>query len=454
MLPRCDRAPLIEMGIEPFLVGSAVDCVVTGTAPRGCCARELKKRVTLPAEVMRANVQRRPRVLRARRLRALRRQRLQGPRRPLRGHVGLGDDPLARRRARARRDDRRAAVHEGSDAGARGRAPRRSAAGSRRSPRSPGWPAAGRAGGRRTSGPVWRCRYIDGMNFDFSEILLEVVAKKKASDLHIRAGAPPMLRVRGSWVEGMQRLTATDTREIVYAILNSSQRQRLETDWQHRLRVLDPRHARFRVNTYFQRGTIGAAFRLIPAETVPIERAAAGDPRLRAQPARHRVRDRPDGLGQVDDARLDHQRDRRDARRAHHDDRGPDRVPPPPQEVHRQPARARRRRQVVRDGFEGRPAPGPRRDPRRRDARHGDDRDGPEHSPRPATCWSSRRSTPRTRRRPSTASSTSSRRPSRARSARSSRSASRGSWPADAEQADGAARPPRRSSCPRPACAT
>src|ERR1700745_2814512 len=43
-----------------------------------------------------------------------------------------------------------------------------------------------------------------------------------------------MLRIRGSLVamEGMPSLTPTDTREIVYAILNNSQRQRLETDWQ------------------------------------------------------------------------------------------------------------------------------------------------------------------------------------------------------------------------------
>jgi twitching motility protein PilT len=111
------------------------------------------------------------------------------------------------------------------------------------------------------------------MNFDFSEILLEVV-RTKASDLHITAGAPPMLRVRGSLVpvKGANRLTATDTREIVYAILNSSQRQRLETDWQIDFAYSIPGHARFRVNSYFQRGTIGAAFRLVPAETVPIEK--------------------------------------------------------------------------------------------------------------------------------------------------------------------------------------
>lgn len=111
------------------------------------------------------------------------------------------------------------------------------------------------------------------MNLDFSEILLAVV-KQKASDLHLTAGAPPMLRIRGSLVgmEGMPNLTPTDTREIVYAILNSTQRQRLETDWQLDFAYSVPGVGRYRVNAYFQRGTIGAAFRLIPTETVPIEK--------------------------------------------------------------------------------------------------------------------------------------------------------------------------------------
>src|ERR687894_2312256 len=110
------------------------------------------------------------------------------------------------------------------------------------------------------------------MNFDFSDILIEVV-KQKASDLHLTAGTEPMIRQRGSLVPlpGMPKLTPTDTREIVYAILNSTQRQKLETDWQIDFAYSIPGHARFRVNSYFQRGTIGAAFRLIPAETVPIE---------------------------------------------------------------------------------------------------------------------------------------------------------------------------------------
>ena len=52
---------------------------------------------------------------------------------------------------------------------------------------------------------------------------------------------------------------------------------------------------------------------------------------------------RDDGLGQVDDARRHDRPHQLDARRAHHDGRGPDRVPPPRQEVDREPARGRRR---------------------------------------------------------------------------------------------------------------
>jgi twitching motility protein PilT len=110
------------------------------------------------------------------------------------------------------------------------------------------------------------------MNFDFADILLKVV-EHKASDLHITSGTPPTVRVRGSLVplEGLPNLTPTDTREIVYAILSSSQRQALETHWQLDFAYSVPGVGRFRVNTFFQRGTLAAAFRLIPSETVPIE---------------------------------------------------------------------------------------------------------------------------------------------------------------------------------------
>jgi twitching motility protein PilT len=111
------------------------------------------------------------------------------------------------------------------------------------------------------------------MNIDFADLLMEVVSRR-ASDLHLSAGAPPTIRVRGrlSHIEGYPVLSDTDTREIVYSILSGDQRQRLETNWQLDFAYSIPGHARFRVNAYFQRGAVGAAFRLIPFELTSIDR--------------------------------------------------------------------------------------------------------------------------------------------------------------------------------------
>jgi twitching motility protein PilT len=110
------------------------------------------------------------------------------------------------------------------------------------------------------------------MNFDFADVLIETL-DRRASDLHVTAGAPPTVRVRGRLtpLDDFPVLTPTDTREIVYSILGNDQRQRLETDWQVDLAYSIPGRARFRVNAYFQRSAIGAAFRLIPAEIIGID---------------------------------------------------------------------------------------------------------------------------------------------------------------------------------------
>ena len=105
------------------------------------------------------------------------------------------------------------------------------------------------------------------MSVDFAAILTEVV-DRKASDLHITVGAKPTIRVRGKLtpLEEYPKLTTTDTRELVYSILTNDQRQRLETDWQLDFAYAVPGMARFRVNAYFQRAAMGAAFRLIPVD--------------------------------------------------------------------------------------------------------------------------------------------------------------------------------------------
>ena len=109
------------------------------------------------------------------------------------------------------------------------------------------------------------------MNFDFADILLEVI-ESNASDLHLTAGSPPMVRKKGKLSAlDYPVLTAQDTREIVYSILNNEQRKRLETDWQIDLSYSVPNKARFRVNAFFQRASIGAVMRTIPTEIPALE---------------------------------------------------------------------------------------------------------------------------------------------------------------------------------------
>jgi twitching motility protein PilT len=104
------------------------------------------------------------------------------------------------------------------------------------------------------------------MNFDFADVLLEVL-EKNASDLHMTAGSPPMVRLRGH-LEPLDYpvLTPQDVRETIYSILTNDQRQKLETDWQIDFAYAIPGKARFRVNAYFQRAALAVAMRLIPQE--------------------------------------------------------------------------------------------------------------------------------------------------------------------------------------------
>src|SRR5215213_347259 len=104
------------------------------------------------------------------------------------------------------------------------------------------------------------------MNFDFADILLEVIGAG-ASDLHLTVGAPPMVRERGKLRPlDYPKMTSQDTREIVYSILNNDQRKKLENEWQIDLSYSVPGRARFRVNAYFQRASIGAVMRTIPQD--------------------------------------------------------------------------------------------------------------------------------------------------------------------------------------------
>ena len=138
-----------------------------------------------------------------------------------------------------------------------------------------------------------------------------------------------------------------EVREIVYSILSNDQRQKLETDWQIDLAYSIPGKARFRVNAYFQRASIGAAFRLIPQEMPALDDARPAVASCATSPSKPRgfvLVTGPTGSGKSTTLAAMIDVINEDAQRAHPHDRGPDRVPAPAQELHRQPARARRRR--------------------------------------------------------------------------------------------------------------
>ena len=105
------------------------------------------------------------------------------------------------------------------------------------------------------------------MEFDFADVLLQVM-ERNASDLHLTAGSPPMIREHGRLhALDYPPLTPQTTREVIYSILTNDQRQRLENDWQIDLAYSIPGKARFRVNAYFQRAVARRALPPDPAAT-------------------------------------------------------------------------------------------------------------------------------------------------------------------------------------------
>jgi twitching motility protein PilT len=103
--------------------------------------------------------------------------------------------------------------------------------------------------------------------------LLNRVIEEDASDLHLTTGTPPTIRVRGSLtrLEEYPILQPAEIRRLIYAILTQRQRERLETDLELDVSYSLPGRARFRLNVYFQRDAMGAAFRLIPVDVRRIE---------------------------------------------------------------------------------------------------------------------------------------------------------------------------------------
>jgi twitching motility protein PilT len=96
--------------------------------------------------------------------------------------------------------------------------------------------------------------------------LLSQVLSMDASDLHVTAAAHPTVRLHGDLKPLTQfpPLQPEQLRRMIYAILTQRQRERFEQELELDLSYSLPGKGRFRVNVYFQRDAVGAAFRLIP----------------------------------------------------------------------------------------------------------------------------------------------------------------------------------------------
>src|SRR6202165_3485438 len=110
------------------------------------------------------------------------------------------------------------------------------------------------------------------LTFSIDDLLEQMVARG-ASDLHVTVGTPPAIRLRGHLerIEGVEALTAEYTQLLLYRVLNSEQQKQLEIKRQLDFAYAVPGLARFRVNVFFQRESLGAAFRLIPHDIKSLE---------------------------------------------------------------------------------------------------------------------------------------------------------------------------------------
>jgi len=106
---------------------------------------------------------------------------------------------------------------------------------------------------------------------DITELLAFVV-KNKASDLHLSAGLPPMIRVHGDIRRiNLPAMEHKDVHAMIYDIMNDGQRKHYEENLELDFSFAIPELARFRVNAYVQHCGAAAVLRTIPSKILSLE---------------------------------------------------------------------------------------------------------------------------------------------------------------------------------------
>ncbi len=107
---------------------------------------------------------------------------------------------------------------------------------------------------------------------DLSSIL-NIAIKGRASDVHLKAGVPPILRINGSLVpiKNHERLAPDEVARTALRIMNDAQKETFKSAHQVDMAYSIPGLGRFRVNVFQQRGATGVVFRVIPMKIQNLE---------------------------------------------------------------------------------------------------------------------------------------------------------------------------------------
>jgi len=102
--------------------------------------------------------------------------------------------------------------------------------------------------------------------------LLKIAVERKASDLHLKVGAFPVIRIDGTLIPlaDMRRLMQEDTIAMAFSIMSARQKEKFKNNFEIDIAYNVPNLGRFRCNIFQQRGTVGLVLRVIPAKILTI----------------------------------------------------------------------------------------------------------------------------------------------------------------------------------------
>jgi twitching motility protein PilT len=102
--------------------------------------------------------------------------------------------------------------------------------------------------------------------------LLKIAVERKASDLHLKVSAFPVIRVDGTLIPltDLRRLMQEDTIAMAFSIMSARQKEKFKNNFEIDIAYSVPNLGRFRCNIFQQRGTVGLVLRVIPAKILTV----------------------------------------------------------------------------------------------------------------------------------------------------------------------------------------